>query len=130
MKRGVALLVILALALAALAAWWADREYDLLPTRAEGPAEPVTAAALDTLRGVRGAYVSLAGRVEQQGDDGAIVLHDGTGVVLVQLPEALPPLIGRGLAVTGWVRGGRSEPLTVEAHDWMYDSTAAGVHSE
>jgi uncharacterized protein YdeI (BOF family) len=90
-----------------------------------GPAS-TTVSALDTLSG----EVSINGRViDQRAGDRTLVLDDGTGLIRVELPEALPVLVGQRLFVQGTVRRADGAPV-LEADDWLYDSTAVSVRSE
>lgn len=89
-------------------------------------AEPTTVSALDTLSG----DVSINGRVvDQRAGDRTLVLDDGTGLVRVELPEALPVLVGHRLFVQGTVRREDGDPV-LDADEWLYDSTAVSVRSQ
>jgi hypothetical protein len=101
---------------------------------ADGPADtvasglaPTTVSALDSLaEGI----VSINGRVvDQQAGARTLVLDDGTGLVRVDLPEALPVLVGRRLFVQGSLRREEGGPV-LDAQEWLYDSTAVSVRSE
>jgi len=57
-------------------------------------------------------YVTLRGRVYFHSERGEIVMDDGTGIVRLEFPCSITPLIGAGIVVEGYVRwlGGKSMP--------------------
>lgn len=86
-----------------------------------------TVSALDSLVGTQ---VSINGRViDQRAGSRTLVLDDGTGLIRVALPEALPILVGHRLFVQGTLRRDNGSPV-LEAAEWLYDSTAISVRSE
>jgi hypothetical protein len=86
--------------------------------------EPASVAALDTLAADQAPMVSLDGTVVDQ-EVGAnwLVLNDGSGLLLVELPEALPDLVGMRLFVRGRPET-RNGDVVLRAVEWLYDSTA------
>jgi hypothetical protein len=101
-----------------------------------GPGEPgsldlaaTTVSALDSLA-ASGAQVSINGRVsDQRAGERVLTLDDGTGLVRVELPEALPMLVGQRLFVQGTLRQEDGRPV-LDAAEWLYDSTAVSVRSD
>ena len=88
-----------------------------------------TVSALDSLAAA-GAQVSVNGRVaDQREGERVLTLDDGTGLVRVELPEALPMLVGQRLFVQGTLRREDGRPV-LDAAEWLYDSTAVSVHSD
>jgi len=103
-------------------------ERDTAPTLASdiSRAESTTISALDSLAG----DVSINGRVvDQRSGERTLILDDGTGLVRVDLPEALPILVGHRLFVQGTLRREDDGPV-LDAQEWLYDSTAVSVRSE
>lgn len=93
----------------------------------EGPVEPATATALDSLAEA-GARVSISGTVlEQDGTD--LLVDDGTGIIRVELPEAPPLMTGHRLLASGRLDMEDGFPR-LRAAEWLYDSTAVPVHSD
>lgn len=88
-----------------------------------------TVSALDSLAR-RGGQVSVNGRVtDQRQGERVVTLDDGTGLVRVELPEALPMIVGQRLFVQGTLRQVDGSPV-LEAAEWLYDSTAVSVRSD
>ncbi|MDX1532231.1 MAG: hypothetical protein R3362_11945 [Rhodothermales bacterium] len=99
---------------------------------ATDPADEVattTVSGLDSLVG-RGVQVSVNGQVvDQEAGERVLTLDDGTGLVLVTLPEAPPMLIGRRLFARGPLDR-HDGAVVLEAVEWLYDSTAVSARSE
>jgi predicted small lipoprotein YifL len=105
----------------------------------EGPALPfmggdpdvqtLNADQLDTLT-VNGVTVSVSGTVLDQDETGRrLIVDDGTGLVQVELPEAVPMLSGLRFSAWGPLER-RDDGPVVRATEWLYDSTAVPVRSE
>ncbi len=99
-------------------------------TRTDADAAVLALTTVSALDSLAEGPVSLNGQViDQRSGSRTLVLDDGTGLVRVEFPEALPVLVGRRLFVQGTLRRDDGQPV-LDAAEWLYDSTAISVRSE
>jgi len=103
---------------------------DGLPTPSllpEAEIEAARATELDSLAAA-GARVSVSGTVLEQ-DRNELILDEGTGLILIELPEEPPLLTHQHLMAAGRLSS-ENGALRLRATEWLYDSTAVPVHSD
>lgn len=108
-----------------------ERAADLAPGFLTDDREvvPATAVQADSLVAEGGARISITGTVVEQDGDGRLLIDDGTGLIHVEIPEEMPLLTGHRLLASGTLEERDGIPL-LQAHEWLYDSTAVPVHSD
>ncbi len=88
----------------------------------------VTALDTFTLHEDRDVFVGVSGVVAEAHDGRVIPLRDATGSVRVVVPDSVGLPVGTRFQARGALRRD-AEGRLVEAHEWLYDSTAVPVRS-